>query len=381
MEGADMSDVRIQRVKSRADLKEFIRLPWRIYEGDPNWVPPLILDVKEKLNKRKNPFFEHADMELFLARRNKGVTGRIAAIVDDNHNAVHNEKVVFFGMYESVDDSATARALLDHAAAWGRERGMTTLRGPMNLSLNDECAFLLEGFDSPPTVMMPYNPPFYLDLMEKSGLSKAKDLYAFFMERDHVTADKVGAITERVRRETKFTLRTIDVARAEEEAESIAVIYNDGWENNWGFVPWTENEMRRMVKNLKRLADPSLVIIAEDRGRPAGFAFGLPNYNEVLQTMNGRLFPFGFIKFLLGRKNIKGLRAAVFGVLQAYRHTGLSYLLYDELNKNGIARGYEWGEMSWQLEDNEAINRFAVSIGGRIYKKYRIFEKEIAAGA
>lgn len=376
-----MSDVRIQRVKSRADLKEFIRLPWRIYEGDPNWVPPLILDVKEKLNKRKNPFFEHADMELFLARRNKGLTGRIAAIVDDNHNAVHNEKVVFFGMYESVDDSATARALLDHAAAWGRERGMTTLRGPMNLSLNDECAFLLEGFDSPPTVMMPYNPPFYLDLMEKSGLSKAKDLYAFFMERDHVTADKVGAITERVRRETKFTLRTIDVARAEEEAESIAVIYNDGWENNWGFVPWTENEMRHMVKNLKRLADPSLVIIAEDRGRPAGFAFGLPNYNEVLQTMNGRLFPFGFIKFLLGRKNIKGLRAAVFGVLQAYRHTGLSYLLYDELNKNGIARGYEWGEMSWQLEDNEAINRFAVSIGGRIYKKYRIFEKEIAAGA
>jgi len=187
-----MSDVRIQRVKSRADLKEFIRLPWRIYEGDPNWVPPLILDVKEKLNKRKNPFFEHADMELFLARRNKGLTGRIAAIVDDNHNAVHNEKVVFFGMYESVDDSATARALLDHAAAWGRERGMTTLRGPMNLSLNDECAFLLEGFDSPPTVMMPYNPPFYLDLMEKSGLSKAKDLYAFFMERDHVTADKVG---------------------------------------------------------------------------------------------------------------------------------------------------------------------------------------------
>lgn len=376
-----MSDVRIQRVKSRADLKEFIRLPWRIYEGDPNWVPPLIQDVKDKLNKRKNPFFEHADMELFLARRNKDVTGRIAAIVDDHHNAVHDEKVVFFGMYESVDDSATAKALLDDAAAWGRERGMNILRGPMNLSLNDECAFLLEGFDFPPTVMMPYNPPFYLDLMKENGLSKVKDLYAFFLEQDHVAADKVGAITERVRRETKFTLRTIDVARAEEEAKAIAAIYNDGWKNNWGFVPWTDNEMRHMVKNLKRLADPSLVIIAEERGKPAGFAFGLPNYNEVLKTMNGRLFPFGFIKFLLGRKNIKGLRAAVFGVLQAYRHTGLSYLLYDELNKNGTARGYQWGEMSWQLEDNDAINRFAVSIGGRIYKKYRIFEKEIAAGA
>lgn len=381
MEGSDMSDVRIQRVKSRADLKEFIRLPWRIYEGDPNWVPPLIQDVKDKLNKRKNPFFEHADMELFLARRNKDVTGRIAAIVDDHHNAVHDEKVVFFGMYESVDDSATAKALLDDAAAWGRERGMNILRGPMNLSLNDECAFLLEGFDFPPTVMMPYNPPFYLDLMKENGLSKVKDLYAFFLEQDHVAADKVGAITERVRRETKFTLRTIDVARAEEEAKAIAAIYNDGWKNNWGFVPWTDNEMRHMVKNLKRLADPSLVIIAEERGKPAGFAFGLPNYNEVLKTMNGRLFPFGFIKFLLGRKNIKGLRAAVFGVLQAYRHTGLSYLLYDELNKNGTARGYQWGEMSWQLEDNDAINRFAVSIGGRIYKKYRIFEKEIAAGA
>jgi GNAT superfamily N-acetyltransferase len=247
----------------------------------------------------------------------------------------------------------------------------------MNLSMNDECAFLLEGFDSPPVVMMTYNPRYYFALMEACGMSKAKDLYAFKMSRDHDVAEKVNAIVERARRETPVTLRIIDMKNLEEEARKVALIYNGGWEKNWGFVPWTDNEMKHMARSLKQLADPELIIFAEDLGRPVGFAFGLPNYNEILMTMNGRLFPFGVFKLLLNRSKIKGMRAVVFGLLKEYRHTGLSYLLYSEFEKRAKRKGYEWGELSWQLEDNDAINRFAASIGAAVYKKYRIFERPV----
>lgn len=372
-----MNDIHIEKVKTKKSLKKFIYFPWKVYKNDPNWVPPLIMELKEKLNKKKNPFFEHADIELFLAYRDNDVVGRIAAILDENHNKGHNEKIVFFGLYESFNDLETAAGLLDKVTEWGRERGMEVLIGPMNLSMNDECAFLLEGFDSPPVIMMPYNPPYYLELMEKCGLVKAKDLYAFFMTKDHKTAERVKAIVERARKEINVKLRTINMKNLAEEVKKIQLIYNNAWEKNWGFVPWTENEMSHMVKKLKQIADPKLVILAEDKDKPVGFAFGLPNYNEVIKRMNGRLTPLGIIKFFVYRKKIKGMRGVVFGVLKEYRLTGLSYLLYSELEKNAKEEGYEWGETSWQLEDNEAINKFTESIGGKIYKKYRIFEKRI----
>ena len=372
-----MENVRVDRVETKKDLRNFIRFPWKVYKDNPNWVPPLIMDLKEKLDKKRNPFFEHADMDLFLAHKNNEVTGRIAAIVDENHNKFHNEKIVFFGLYESFDDLETAKRLLDKVSAWGKERGMEVLRGPVNLSMNDECAYLAKGFDSPPVIMMTYNPQYYLEIMEKCGLVKAKDLYAFFMTRDHETAEKVQQIVDKIKNDSAITLRTIDMRNIEEEAERVKFIYNDAWEKNWGFVPWTEKEMDYMVKKLKRLADPRLVIFAEDQERPIGFAFGIPNYNEVTKRMNGRFFPLGFIKFLLYRNKIKSMRAVVFGILKEYRMTGVSYLLYSELEKNGVAGGYEWCEMSWQLEDNEPINRFVASIGGKVYKIYRIFEKKI----
>jgi GNAT superfamily N-acetyltransferase len=375
-----VSEILIDKITTRRGLGLFIRFPWRVYAGDPNWVPPLIAEVKAKLDRAKNPFFEHAAMQLFLARRGEVVTGRIAAIVDENHNLVHGEKVVFFGLYESLNDPETAAALLDAAAAWGAARGMDVLRGPMNLNMNDECAFLVEGFDSPPAIMMPYNPKYYLDLMTACGMAKAKDLFAFRMSRDHAVAAKVAAIVERSQKEFPFTLRLADMKHLEREAETVALVYNSGWEKNWGFVPWTVNEMRHMAKQLKQMADPELVIFAEREGKPAGFALGLPNYNEILRDIDGRLFPFGFIRLLLGRRKIKGMRAAVFGLMPEYRHTGLSYLLYAELEKRAIRRGYEWGELSWQLEDNDAINRFAASIGARLYKRYRIYERALGSG-
>jgi len=370
-----LSAIKIERVVSKKDFKTFLLFPWKVYRGDPNWVPPLLADVKEKLDRQRNPFFEHAEMALFLAHREGKCTGRIAAIVDKNHNDFHQEKVVFFGMYESLDDPDTACALLNEAARWGRERGMNVLRGPMNLSMNEECAFLLEGFDSPPAIMMPYNPRYYPTLMEGCGLAKAKDLFAFIMNRDHRTADKVEAVVQKIRQETKFNLRPIDLKNIKEEAKKIKEVYNRGWEKNWGFVPWTEPEMEHMTKKLKQLADPQLIILAERQGKPVGFAFGLPNYNEVLIRMNGRLTPFGLLTFLRYRRRIKSMRALVFGLVKEYHNSGLSYLLYSELEKNARARGYQWGELSWQLEDNDAVNKFAFSVGAKIYKKYRIFER------
>lgn len=373
-----MKDIRVEKVKRKSELKKFIHFPWRIYNEDPNWVPPLVMDLKEKLNREKNPFFEHADMELFLAYKGNEIKGRIAAILDENHNKVHKEKIVFFGLYESFDDMDTAFSLLDRVSDWGKERGMEVLRGPMNLSMNDECAFLLEGFDSPPVIMMPYTPPYYLELMEKYGLVKAKDLFAFYMRRDHKTAEKVERILHSIREKTPVTLRTVNKKNLYEEVKKIMFIYNNAWEKNWGFVPWTENEMKHMAKKFNQFADLNIVILAENKGKPVGFAFALPNYNEVIKKMGGKLTPLGIIRFLVNKRKIKGMRAVVFGTLKEHRQTGLSYLLYSELEKNAKAQGYEWCETSWQLEDNEPINRFVASVGGEIYKKYRIYEKRIA---
>jgi GNAT superfamily N-acetyltransferase len=377
-EGFGVNTIRIEKVTTKKDLKAFIKFPWEVYKDDPNWVPPLIMDVKEKLDKKKNPFFEHSEMELFLAYKDGKITGRIAAIVDDNHNEFHEEKVVFFGMYECFDDLETTQILLDKVAAWGLERGMDTLRGPMNLSMNDECAFLLEGFDSPPMIMMTYNPRYYLDLMEQSGLVKAKDLYAFYMDATEAMVKKIQGIVNKIKKKTNVTLRSMNMKKIDEEVEKIKYVYNNGWEKNWGFVPWTENEMDHMAKKLKTFSDPDIIIIAEEKGKPVGFAFALPNYNEVLIKLNGRLTPIAMLKFLIYRKKIESCRAIVFGILEEYRQTGLSYLLYDEFEKNVRRKGYKWGETSWQLEDNDAINRFVQSIGGEVYKKYRIYEKSIS---
>ncbi len=373
-----MSTPTIEKLEGRRGLKEFIGFPWRVYADDPNWVPPLVIDLKEKLNRKKNPFFAHAEMDLFLARRDGRLSGRIAAIMDRNHNAVHDEKIVFFGLYESLNDPETAAALLDTVAAWGTARGMDTLRGPVNLSLNDECAFLLEGFDSPPTVMMPYNPRYYLDLMAGCGLAKAKDLYAFYGSKDHQASPKIREIVDRLRSDTRIIVRPVTKKTLPEDTRKMMQIYNGAWERNWGFVPMTPEEIEHLVAKLKQVADLRIILLAEDEGRPAGFAFGLPNLNEVIKKMNGRLTPLGIVKYLYYRKKIKGVRALVFGVLKEYRQTGLSYLLYSEFEKRVFSLGYEWGETSWQLEDNDLVNRFALSVGTHLYKKYRIFEKKIA---
>ena len=372
-----MSDIQVIRVATRSEFREFLKFPKTVYREDPNWVPPLLMEMKEKLDRNRHPFFEHAEMDLFLCRRGGKTTGRIAAVIDDNHNAYQKEKTGFFGLFECLDDPEAARALVNAAADWVATRGMERLRGPVNLSLNDECGLLIDGFDSPPVIMMPYNPRYYADLLESCGLAKIKDLFAYMMRKKDGNEPRVNGLVAKIRGENKFALRKVILGDIQEEARRIAVIYNDAWSKNWGFVPWTENEMKHMAAGLKKFADPNLVIFAEYEGQPVGFAFGLPNYNEILIRMNGRLFPFGIFKLLLGRKKIKCVRAPVFGVLEAFRNTGLSYLLFDELYQASWGRGADWGEMSWLLEDNDAVNRFSLSLGARHYKTYRIYEKPI----
>jgi GNAT superfamily N-acetyltransferase len=367
--------IRVSAVSGRADMRAFLRFPRQVYRDDPNWVAPLDLDVREKLNVRKHPFFAHAERELFLARRDGLVVGRIAAILDRNHNSFHGESVVFFGLYECLDDLEAAGSLLDAAAAWGRERGMTILRGPVNLSLNDECAFLAEGFDSPPVVMMPYNPRYYLDQMERCGLVKARDLYAFLITPETALSPKIVQLADRIRSETKVVLRSIDLKNWKIEARAVQAIYNGAWEKNWGFVPWTQDEMNHTVKAMKMLADPDFVVFAEIDGRPVGFGFALPNYNEILIGLRGRLFPFGIVRLLRGKKKIRTMRMLVFGVLREVQGTGLAQLLAIEIARRARARGFKWCELSWQLEDNVPVNRFVESIGGRQYKTYRIYER------
>ena len=369
--------MKVQEVRSKRDMRRFLRFPWKVYAGDPHWVPPLLAGMKDKLDARKHPFFRHAEAASFLAVRDGEPVGRVTAIVDRNHNEAHKDRTGFFGLFECLNDSAAARALVDTAAAWCRDRGMDTLRGPMNLSMNDECAFLLEGAEGPPVVMMPYNPPYYLDLIAACGLAKAKDLLAFKVGTDRAGADRVKAALAGLPAVGEFTFRTISKKHLVEDALKVAEIYNRGWANNWGFVPWTDEEMAHMARDIAQFADMDLVLIAEREGRPVGF--GMPNLNEILIKMNGRLLPFGLLKLLRGRRKIEGVRALVFGVIPEYMHTGLAYVLYDKFAEVIIGKGYKWCELSWELEDNQAILKFAASIGAQPYRKYRIYEKPILA--
>jgi len=366
----------IHGVQSKKDLHRFIRLPWQIYRDDPHWVPPLMRDVKFKLNRSKHPFFEHAEMELFLAYLGTKPIGRIAAIIDQRHNEYHNEHTGFFGMFECIQDYDVAKSLFSAAEIWCKDKGMNRLRGPMNLSMNDECAFLLEGFDSAPVIMMPYNPKYYLEFCERYGFVKAKDLYAYLKSEVGVN-QRIGKIAERVKKKENVVVRPINMKKFDQEVALIKEIYNAAWEINWGFVPMTEAEMDLMAKELKPIAEPELVLFAEVNGKPVGVSVTVPDFNQVLKRLDGRFGPIGILKFLYYKRRITGLRALVFGIKKEYRRTGINTVLYYETEKAGEKLGYKWCEMSWNLEDNDLINRFDEAVGGKLYKKYRFYEKEI----
>ena len=366
----------IESVQKRRDLLEFIKFPWQVYENDPYWVPPLITERKEFLNKGKNPFFNHAEVVFFLARRGRRVVGRIAGVINHNHVEYHQEKAGFFGLFECVEDFDVAKALLDAVQDWLKSKGMAVMRGPANFSSNEDWGLLLEGFDSPPVIMMPYNPPYYLELVESYGMTKTKDLYAYFIDETLPTPERVVRMAESIKKKVGVTVRNINMRDFNGEVERIKQIYNSAWSKNWGFIPMTDEEFDHLAKNLKQIVDPHMVFIAEVNNRPAGFSLAIPDFNQVLARLNGRLFPLGILKLFWHtkvRNKIDGVRIITMGVVPEYQRRGIDTVFYAETYDVGVKRGYTWAEMSWVLEDNVLMNRVLELLGAKLYKKYRIY--------
>lgn len=374
---------RIKKVEDEQDLMEFIKFPWRVYRDDPYWVPPLISERKDFLDPQKNPFFEHSEVELFLAQRNGETIGTVAAIINDNHNAFHEEKAGFFGLFEVIEDYAVADGLLTTARDWVKAKGMDVIRGPMNMSINDECGLLVDGFDSSPVVMMTYNPRYYVNLIERFGFVKAKDLYAYIVSTDIFNSkienipSKFLRVAEIAQKRAGVRVRKINMKDFDAEVEKAKVVYNSAWEKNWGAVPMTDAEFDHLAHGLKQFLDPDLLLLAEVDDRPVGIFVGLPDVNQPLLHVNGRLFPFGWIKYLWYRRKIDILRGLIMGVIAEYRERGVDALMYVEAAKEAFRKGYKRCEMSWILEDNVMMNRIIQRIGGEVYKTYRIYEMDL----
>jgi len=369
--------VRVESVADRAQLRRFVTLPWSLYADDPHWVPPLIGETMKGFDRRHNPFFGHGEMELFLARRDGRAVGRIAAIRNRAHESFHDESVAFFGFFECADDREASLALLHEAARFARARGLERLRGPVNPSTNDELGTLVEGFDSPPMILTPHARPYYDRLLQESGLAKARDLVAYIMEDAGMPErlERGGAIAER--RNPGVSLRTIDMRRFDAELDIVRDVYNRAWDKNWGFVPMTNAEVGHMAAQLKPVVDPALVVFAEREGRALGFALGMPDVHQALRHLNGRLFPTGWLKLLWHLRRVSQIRIMALGLVPEARATGIDMMLYRQLYRNAVARGYRRGEFSWILEDNTAMRKPLESIGARVYKTWRIYEAPV----
>jgi len=364
-----------RRVTSRADLKRFITYPFKKYRQDPHWVPPLLIDERQKFNPKKNPFYEHARVDLFFAERDGEVVGRIAAIDDDNHNQTHDDNLIFFGFFEAKDREA-AEVLLARVEDWGQQLGRDSVRGPANPSMNDGAGFQIDAFDTDPYVMMPYNPPEYPRYVEAAGYHKVKDLYAWLFDATYQgMSDRIARIAQRVRKRYDPVVRPGNMKRYKEELEILKRIYNEAWEKNWGFVRYTEAEFDRLASELKLIIDPDIALFLEVDGHMAGVAIGLPDANQVLKRMRGRLLPFGIFHFLTRKKIIDQGRLPILGLMPEYRNKGLDLVLIDEIYKRATAKGYKRGELSWVLEDNKAMNRSIEASGAKLYKTYRMYQK------
>ena len=369
--------ITIQEVTTKKGLKAFLRFPWEIYRGDPHWVPPLLKEYAFHFSP-KNPFLHHAQIIPYVAVKNNSLVGRIAAIIDQNFIDFQREKAGFFGFFESVDDIEVTRALLDQVKGCLRTKKLKTMMGPVNPSTNDECGLLIEGFDSSPVLMMPYNPPYYRKLLEGCGLQKAKDLYADLMVDDGSIPERLLRISNRItQRIPGLTIRPIELRKINEEVMRVKEVYNGAWQDNWGFVPLTDEEMNLMVKKMKPLVVPDLALFAEIGDETVGFALALPDYNFVFKRLNGRLDLLGLLKFLYYARKIDAIRVLMLGVKAEYRKRGIETLLYLEIFRRGQARGYQWGEMSWILEDNHLMQKGIEALGGKKYKTYRIYQSPL----
>lgn len=366
--------ITVTPVLTKRDKREFIRFPYSLHRHQSCWVPPLISEIKTSLDTERNPFYQHAEIELFLARQNGRIVGRIAAIIDQNFIAVRNEAVGLFGFFDAVNDDYVAKALFNSASGWLREQGMIKMLGPANPSMNDEVGVLTDAFELLPAIKMVWNPPYYPALYQQAGFKKAMDLWAWTMNQDDIS-ERLVKIGKKIVSRTKMTFRHPDMKKFDDEIEVFRKIYNKAWENNWGFVAWTEAEFHHVAKGLKQVIDPKLALIAEDNGKPVGFLLALPDLNVALRRLKGRLFPLGMLKLLWYSRKIDQVRVVIMGVVDEYRNRGIDTAMYYESFRIGTENGYTKGEMSWVLENNEPMIKALKMVGAKKYKTYRMYER------
>lgn len=373
--------VEIVEVNSPKLTKAFINFPHDLYSDDPLYVPELYLAQKEVHSKKKNPFFEHSEVQSFLAYRKGEIVGRISAVLNNNYNQYHNSNVGFFGFFDSIDDKAVSTTLLDQAKAWLTNRNVDAILGPTNFSITtDTGGLLVDGFDTSPIVMMTYNFPYYIDLLESYGFRKEMDLYAYMIYADKVddrSVNLAAKLEERLSR-SGISIRNINLKNYNEEVKKLKDVYDQAWEKNWGFNPATSAEFKHLADGLKLLVNPEFCYIAEDKGKPIGFSISLPDINEIAKEMpRGKLFPFGIFKLLSRKNKTKYVRIATLGVIEQYRRRGIEAIFFAKNIIQARKSNVIGGEASWILENNEMMVQGAEKLNGERYKTYRIYRLDI----
>jgi hypothetical protein len=375
----------VRAVRTAKEAQQFLDLPYRLYRHHPYWVPPLRMAQKDILDTAKHPFYKTAEVEKFLAFRGDKVVGRVMAIVNRASNDYHHEHAGHFGFFECENDDEAAKALLDAAREWLGDRAMDVMRGPFNPSTNYECALLVQGFDSSPTVMMTYNFEYYAEQFEGYGLKKAMDMFAYDTRvKTFNYSEKLERVAERLKSKYGIQIRNINLKKFADEVETVRRIYNDAWSDNWGFVPVSDEEFTHIAKDLKQIVDPSVVFVAEQVDeksgalKPVGFFLAIPDINRALiKVTDGRLLPFGLIKLLWHSRKIDFIRIVTMGVIKEHQNLGIAAVFYDAIYQQAKVGKYPNGEMSWVLENNRMMNRSAELIGGKVAKVYRIYEMPI----
>jgi hypothetical protein len=373
----------IRQVPMGGELRDFLNVVDVIYRDDRTYIRPLDMDLKERLNPKKNPFFEHADGVVFTAYKSGKCVGRVTAQIDRGHLARYQDDVGFFGFLDTVDDAEVAARLLEHAERWLRDRGMKTVRGPISLSINEEIGCLVDGFDSPPVLLNPHHRPYQGGLIEKAGYAKAKDVFGWRYEVGELNA-RVKKAQADIRAMPEVTIRCLSKKDIDRDVSLTLDVFNDAWSDNWGYVPLTKREVDKMAADMKLFAVPEITVLVFIDGEPAAVAIALPNVNEIITDMHGKLFPFGLPK-LLYRLKVEGAKSArllILGIKRKFRaqrkYAALSLFLYGEMNDGAKRSGMTWGELGWTLEDNAAVNAGIRMMGAKKYKTYRVYEKSLS---
>ncbi|MFY0654158.1 MAG: hypothetical protein JXQ96_19130 [Cyclobacteriaceae bacterium] len=370
----------IRKVVGKKELKVFIDFPHDLYQDDPNYVPELYLAQKDLLNKQKHPFFDHSEADFFLAYKDGQIVGRIAAIKNNNYINYTEDQSGFFGFFDVINDYHVAEALLNKAIDWIQSNGLTSVIGPTNYSTNETCGVLIEGYESPPTVMMPYNKPYYSEFYEKFGFKTEMNLLSYKINTADVPEKLLrlsGKILERLNIKG-ITIRKINLKKFKQEIDDIFDVYNSAWEKNWGFVPMTREEFRHAAKDMKSVVDPDFVLIAEHEGKFIGFTLTIPDMNIPLkQLRRGRLLPFGLFKLIYYKNKIDRVRIVTLGVIEKFRNLGIDAYFYMKAFEEAKNKNMEFGEASWILEENPAMNKALVNINGKVYKRHRLYKKAI----